>query len=652
MPRRTSPRVRATPSASLSRFASIALAAASLAHAQPTDNTIEIVGNSGVSAQQMFLGQSNKVYIVDKTERNPASVNGHPAWATEYDIDTNTYRTMDIVTNSFCAGGNVLGNGTWINIGGNQAIGYGGLNANPMSAPYDDGDGGKATRRLDVCSDGTCDWTDDGSNYMTTRRWYPTLETLEDGSMIVIGGCDWGGYVNDAGQNNPTYEFYPSRGGPIGLNILTTTLPANLFPLTWLLPSGNIFIQTNLGTEIFDYKNNIEYPLADIPHAVRTYPGSGATAMMPLTPANNWTATIWFCGGTDLQPDQWVTNWNIAGYPADSTCVSMTPDVETTWNDEESLPEGRVMGNWIFLPDGRLVLINGIGKGTAGYGNTSWAIGQSFGDDPVHTIRYFDINQPAGSRFSSAIANSTIDRMYHSSATLLPDGSILSSGSNPNADYVPQDAPGYTYFTEYRVERFYPDYYTSPRPQPTGLPTNISYGGPYFDVNLSSSDVGKVANLDNTRVVIIRPGFSTHAMNMGQRYVQLNSTYTANSDGSAVLHVSQMPPNPAILVPGPALLFVVVNGIPSNGTWVTVGNGQLGTQPVQDTAPLPASSGGDGGAWNSGNLAQTQTVSSSGSKATGASSNSKDSAAGSVRSDMGAVVAVVLAAVGAALMAF
>lgn len=39
-------------------------------------------------------------------------------------------------------------------------------------------------------------------------------------------------------QNNPTYEYYPSKGGPIGLNILTTTLPANLFPLTWLLPSG------------------------------------------------------------------------------------------------------------------------------------------------------------------------------------------------------------------------------------------------------------------------------------------------------------------------------------------------------------------------------------------------------------------------------
>jgi hypothetical protein len=94
--------------------------------------------------------------------------------------------------------------------------------------------------------------------------------------------------------------------------LLTTTLPANLFPLTWLLPSGNLFINANLGTEIFDYKNNVEYPLADVPHAVRTYPGSAATAMLPLTPANNWTATLMFCGGTDLQPDQWVTTWNVS----------------------------------------------------------------------------------------------------------------------------------------------------------------------------------------------------------------------------------------------------------------------------------------------------------------------------------------------------
>ena len=359
----------------------------------------------------------------------------------------------------------MLGNGTWLNVGGNQPVTWGGLNGVAGAAPYENGDGGMAIRLLDPCDDESCDWLDDPALYMTTRRWYPTLETLEDGSIMIMGGCDWGGYVNDAGQNNPTYEYFPSRGGPVGLNILVDTLPANLFPLIWLLPSGNMLIQSNWGAEIFDYKNNVEYPIDDIPYSVRTYPGSGATAMMPLTPANNWTATVLFCGGTNLQPDQWVTTWNIAAYPADNSCVKITPDVSTAWVDEDGLPEGRSMGNLIGLPDGRFVLLNGIGKGTAGYGNTSWAIGQSFGDDPIYSAHYFDPNAPEGSRWSRAVANSTIDRMYHSSATLLADGSILSSGSNPNADYVAPGTPGYTYFTEYRVERFYPDYFTSTRPE-------------------------------------------------------------------------------------------------------------------------------------------------------------------------------------------
>jgi hypothetical protein len=48
---------------------------------------------------------------------------------------------------------------------------------------------------------------------------------------------------------------------------------------------------------------------------------------------------------------------------------------------------------------------------------------------------------------------------------------------------------------------------------------------------------------------------SSPTNSMGMRYVQLEHSYTGNSsDGSAVLHVSQLPPNPSLLVPGPALL--------------------------------------------------------------------------------------------------
>lgn len=552
-----------------------------------TPNTFEIVGHSGASAQQMFLGAPTKVYVIDKVENNEMKMDGLPVWGTSYDTETNQATPMRINSNTFCAGGNVLGNGTWLNVGGNQPITYGGTNLVANANPYRNADGGRSVRLLNPCSDDSCVWTE--TQAMTTRRWYPTLETLEDGSIIIIGGDDWGGYVNDKGQNNPTYEFFPSRGNVTGLNLLTTTLPANLYPLTWLLPSGNLFINANLGNAILNYKTNVEFALPNTPHSVRTYPGSAANAMLPLTPANNWTATIVFCGGTNLQPDQWVTNWNIAAYPADNTCVTITPDVDTAWRDDDPMPEGRSMGNFVFLPDGRLFLLNGIAKGTAGYGNTSWALGQSFGDAPLYEAAYYDPYAPSGSKWSrpADLKPSTIARMYHSCALLLPDGSLMSAGSNPNADYVPAGTPGYPYSTEYRVERFYPDYYNSPRPQPTGVPTTISYGGQYFDITLSRSDISAQNAIEETKVVIVRPGFSTHAINMGQRYIQLHSTYELQGDGSAILHVSQLPPNPAILAPGPAFLFVVVRGVPSIGKMINVGNGQIGDQPVAPTSPAP-----------------------------------------------------------------
>lgn len=116
---------------------------------------------------------------------------------------------MDVLSNSFCAGGTVLGNGTWLNVGGNQAITYGGNAASGQTgqSPYGDWDGGKAVRILDACDDESCNWVDNPAMYMTSRRWYPTVETLEDGSAMIIGGCEWGGYVNYAdNQNNPTVE--------------------------------------------------------------------------------------------------------------------------------------------------------------------------------------------------------------------------------------------------------------------------------------------------------------------------------------------------------------------------------------------------------------------------------------------------------------
>src|SRR5258708_1228866 len=85
-----------------------------------------------------------QVYIVDKTENNPITVNNHPAWATEYPLSTNTIRAMDVRTNSWCAGGGSLGDGRWINVGGNAPVTTGGAEAGEDQSPYFDYDGGPA----------------------------------------------------------------------------------------------------------------------------------------------------------------------------------------------------------------------------------------------------------------------------------------------------------------------------------------------------------------------------------------------------------------------------------------------------------------------------------------------------------------------------
>jgi hypothetical protein len=105
-----------------------------------------------------------------------------------------------------------------------------------------------------------------------------------------------------------------------------------------------------------------------------------------------------------------------------------------------------------------------------------------------------------------------VARMYHSSAVLLPDGSVMVSGSNPNPDYTPP-APDVLYPTEYRTELWYPSWYNDRRPEPQGLLSSYSYGGPSFDVTLDAEDLfGDVENIKTAFVSIIRPGFSTHNM--------------------------------------------------------------------------------------------------------------------------------------------
>jgi len=194
----------------------------------------------------------------------------------------------------------------------------------------------------------------------------------------------------------------------------------------------------------------------------------------------------------------------------------------------------------------------------AGYGNVPNQIGQSNGDHPVLTPWLYTPSAPKGKRFTIGFASTTIARMYHSTATLMPDASVLVAGSNPNLD-----VSKIKYATEYRIESFQPPYMFTARPSFSGAPVKINYQD-IFVVTVSND-----GNATSFKAVIMDLGFHTHAVSLSCRYVSLVSSYDADTGALTITG----PPNAFIYPPGPAYLYILGDDIPSNGTKVMIGTG-------------------------------------------------------------------------------
>jgi len=269
------------------------------------------------------------------------------------------------------------------------------------------------------------------------------------------------------------------------------------------------------------------------------------------------------------------------------------------YEQDDDMIQGRTMGQFVLLPDGSMLMMGGAANGTAGYTTQTPAIprvqdlpfGLSLAAEEILTPAIYFPDKPNGQRWSNAgLGASTIPRMYHSTALVLPDASVFVAGSNPNGDVNASVTYNLPYPAEYRAEVWYPPYWGKPKPVPTGIPTtSLTYGGDYFNLTLANGSYTGAPNVaaSKTKVVLLRSGFNTHAMSMGQRLLQLNNTYTVSDNGDITLHVSQLPANPNLFTPGPALMFVVVDGVPSQGKMLTVGTGNIERQPTVVAAALP-----------------------------------------------------------------
>lgn len=122
------------------------------------------------------------------------------------------------------------------------------------------------------------------------------------------------------------------------------------------------------------------------------------------------------------------------------------------------------------LPDGTFIILNGARQGNAGFG---------LANDPNLGAVLYTPGAPARTRFT-ILNNTIVARLYHSEATLLPDGRVLVSGSDPNPDGVQ------VYPEEFRMEVYLPPYLTAGLKQPefSLTQTDWAYGRKYTLTNV------------------------------------------------------------------------------------------------------------------------------------------------------------------------
>lgn len=458
-------------------------------------------GETGVHAMQLSVISSTHAIIIDKVEHNPLIVNGHPAWGALYDFRTNKARPLDLRSNSFCAGGSFLSNGSFINVGGNPVV-----VDSTGAADFGDINGLQAIRLFhpELCDNqgNGCDILEAPHRLrLASPRWYNTVLRLDDGSAMIIGGSTRGGWINNGTTNNPTIEYFPPKningfnGLPVPSQFLTETLNSNLFPIAFLLPDSSVFVAANRDAMIYNWRSNTERRLPQIPNGVRvTYPMTGTAMLLPLSSSNSYLPVILICGGSTIDDTR-------AGYeidsqePATDQCVRMElsdAGIEKGWEIEQ-MPQARVMPDSVLLPTGDVLIVNGGGTGIAGYGNVKNQIGYSNADNPILTPVIYKPDAPNGSRFSSdGMPTSNIPRLYHSVATLVPDGRIMITGSNPNLDRSTRK-----YETEYRVEWLSPGWMDDESSRPTAKfstsTTTVAYDAEFeLVVDLKAGNIDQV----------------------------------------------------------------------------------------------------------------------------------------------------------------
>ena len=353
---------------------------------------------------------------------------------------------------------------------------------------------------------------------MRRGRWYPTATTLANGDVVFLSGFD------QSGVSVAEPEVW-SQGG--GLRVLTGA--SHVFPnypRTFVAPNGKVFYAGHQQTTRYlDPMGSGSWTtLAERLYGVRDF---GGAVMYEK-------GKILYVGGGRTTNTAEIIDLN-----------SATPRWQ--WTGSMAFPRRQL--NATVLPTGEVLV-------------TSGSRGTGFNDNDL-AVHQAEIWNPNTDRWT-VLASNTVNRTYHSTSILLPDGRILHSGGEGGAAAASRGA-----------ELFSPPYlFKGARPTISAAPQQVGWGNSFTVTTAQAADIAKVS--------LIRLGSTTHAFDMNQRFLGLPFQIQ-----SGALSITA-PANGNVAPPGHYMLFILnADSVPSVAKIVKVGSAS-DPDPPGNIAPTAA----------------------------------------------------------------
>ncbi|MER7476973.1 galactose oxidase-like domain-containing protein [Streptomyces sp. NPDC126510] len=434
-----------------------------------------------------------------------------------YDPQKGTYKVIPTPKDMFCAGHVQLQDGRVLVMSGNKAY------------PVPGGHGYEGFKDSYVFDPKTETYSK--TNDMNDGHWYPSATILGNGDVISFGG------LREDSTGSVTAELFSEaeqRWQPLW-KVNQTWSYWGLYPSMILMQDGRLFYSGShvfgnnipgTGSAIYDYGANTT---TQVP-GLRDKDERDQSASVLLPPAQDQKVLTLGGGNIDSNPDanrltdiidlKQPSPAYVAGPPIPQGTVDLgNGPVPQTGN------QGKMYVSAVLMPDGKVLETGGALHNRA---------------DPVYETSIFD---PASETFDP-VAVDPEARGYHSSAFLLPDGRIMTTGDNPGNGTWNHDVSVYS-----------PPYlFKGPRPAITSV----------IDTEWNYGDTQRITvDRPIAKAELIRPAAVTHSSDPNQRFVDL----PLSVDGNNVdLNVTS---NPNLAPPGWYMLFAVdANGVPSVAKWV------------------------------------------------------------------------------------